>query len=646
MAAIKSERPWWARSDDLIEDEDPIAHDRLRTMMFDLDRYQSRTSNLEVWGSIYIGRKMTIASALASNRVYTGFGDANGRLSLNVSRNVVDAVVSRICSKSKPKLTYTTEGGDYEKQHNAEKLTLGVDGIFYRTDFYNKATAASRDGFIFGTGWLRIVPNWDRWDIDVEVWRPWEQQFDQTESIYGEPRCNYTKRYYDKFVLSHRVRMGWMGKGTQSELDHKAEMVERISDPIDQDMSYSGQIVGQHVRVWEAWHKPSGKDAKDGRHVIAVSNCTLVDEPWDGGPDGWEFVQFGWSKPTAGFYGEGIIEIGAGLQIEINKLIREIQCGHHLITGKWLVEQNSKVVTAQINNDLSSILRYMGTPPTYVAPAIIAPEVYQHLWNLVQKYYELSGVNQQSAQAQKPAGLDSGEAQRVYADQQTETLLEKGEMFESAVKRCGQLSVDAAKALSKEGAYEVRAMADDAFETIDWKTLEDPDGYELKVFPTSQLPGTPSGKISLAQDLLALGVYTPIDVMSIIGMPDTMQTNRRILASRSLVEKKVGEMLRNGTPYQPHSLLKFDEAIKLATDMCNEAEEKGVSQDKLQVVRDFIVKTNMLKNKPPEPQAAPASGLPGVELPGAPPGPALGPVGPQMPPGPQGPSQSPVSQAA
>ncbi len=65
----------------------------------------------------------------------------------------------------------------------------------------------------------------------------------------------------------------------------------------------------------------------------------------------------------------------------------------------------------------------------------------------------LKEMNQQSAQAQKPAGLDSGEAQRVYADQQTETLLEKGQRWEEFVRISGQQTEDAARTLAEKGAF-------------------------------------------------------------------------------------------------------------------------------------------------------------------------------------------------
>ena len=202
-----------------------------------------------------------------------------------------------------------------------------------------------------------------------------------------------------------------------------------------------------------------------------------------------------------------------------------------------------------------------------------------------------------AAAAQKPAGLDSGEAQRVYADQQTETLADNGLRYEAFVEQCGVLSTHSAKQLAEHGGYEVRAMRDDGFDTIDWSKLDDPDGYEAKIAVTSSLPGTPAGKIALANDYQKLGEFDSGDILEVCGLADLQAITKRKQSSRKLVEKVIGEMLREGRPYEPTMFLRLREAAVLARDMLNEAEaqenpdgEPSVPDENLQLVRDFIVK--------------------------------------------------------
>ena len=67
----------------------------------------------------------------------------------------------------------------------------------------------------------------------------------------------------------------------------------------------------------------------------------------------------------------------------------QIQRGHHLITGHWMVDGGAKVQTQHINNDLGAIVKYTGTMPVYQAPTAINPAVYKHLWDLYEKAFEL-----------------------------------------------------------------------------------------------------------------------------------------------------------------------------------------------------------------------------------------------------------------
>jgi hypothetical protein len=627
MPLSEKDRKWWGRTDDLIEDEDPKAHEKLHAVIKALEQNQDHKLSMLLYGAMYSGGVPPIGGGMGVDSYVRTSPNNMGNLSLNISRTCADAVVSRLFSKGEPTLTYVTEGGDYERQANAKKLEQGVEGSFYLEGASAVNVGTGRNGVVFGTGFTRVEPNFDEGKVDIEKWMPWECILDDTETLIGEPRNWYTARYYDKYQLAYRYR----------DDANKATLIERLDSLWDEDAQFGYSAVAVRIRVEEAWHRPSGREANDGRHVIGIKNCTLVDEPWDGGPPRrpWRFATYRWSKPLIGFYGQGLVELGAGIQAEINKLMRDIQLGLKMVKGHWLVEENSQVRTAHLNNDLTTIIRFAGTAPVYQAPGSVIPrEEYEHLWNLVSKYYELAGINQQTASAQKPPELKSGEAQRVYADQQTEVLLEKGKDFEEYVREVGQLVTDSARSLSKKGAYEVRSFDDDGFESIDWKKLDDPDGYELRVHPTSTLPGTPSGRIDLAYDMLALGQFDSADVMELVGMPDILQKTRLKQASRRLVEKKVGEMLRGGDSYEPSAFLNCSEASVIATEMLNAAEEKGVDDDRLEKVRAFIQACDAITATKPAP-AAPtvATGAPMLAPGQVGAAPAAPPAGPMPPPG-------------
>lgn len=645
-----TEKLWWVRPEGQLDDEDPKAHEKLHTVLDHIVRNQDRKRDLLLYGSMYAGGMPPGGGGLAvDSYVRSTPGVGGSKLSLNVSRNVCDAVAARIFSKSEPRVSVATIGGDYEKQQAAEQLEYGIDGVMRQTEYYEKSVMKGLDGCVFGTGFSRIRPNYDEMNVDVMRLMPYEVIIDDGEAmtdggtLWDGPRCIYLRYYVDRGVLMHRAQthvkdgQNWYADGDEAAIAYKVDLLDKLKGLRDNDAEFGYQQTVNRVMVEEAWHRPSGKGATDGRYVVGVENCTLIDRKIDEycGELSW----YRWGNPILGFYGQGLVELGSGLQAEINKLVRQIQNGHHLITGHYLVEMGSKVTLSHINNDLSTIIRYQGAAPMYQAPTIISPEVYQQLWALVGKYYELAGVNQQSASAQRPVGLDSGEAQRVYADQQTETLLEKGKRFEKVVQKDGLLIANAAKCLSKKGAYEVRTKADDGFQSIDWRELEDPDDFVTYVETTSALPGTLPGKLSTAQDLMQIGAFSPQDVVEMVGMPDLMQIRKRKEASRKLVEKMVGRMLRGEGGYAPHPFLNLPEAVEIATEMRNQAELKEVDETYLSQVQEFISQANRLLKPPPPPM--PPTPPPGMNLPpGAPPMPTAGgppaPGAPMPPPGANG----------
>lgn len=645
----ENERAWWVRPDDAREDEDPKAHEKLHCVIDTLLRNQDRKRDMLLWGAMYAGGVPSVQGAMGIGAyVRSAPGARRTSLSLNVTQNATDAVVSRLFSKSQPRVSVSTVGGDYEKQDAAEQLEYGIDGAQRKTEYYDKSVMKGLDGCVFGTGINRIRCNYDEQNVDVLRTMPWELLVDDGEAttnpniIWEGPRSVYLRYYIDKYVLMHRMQChineklgNWYASGDDEEVKYKLDMTSRLNGCYDNDAEFGFQNVGIQLVVEEAWHRPSGKGASDGRYVMGVGNCTLIDRPVDEYES--EFSWYRWANPVVGFYGQGIVERGSPIQSEINKLLREIQHGHHMIRGRYLVEMGSKVIESHLNNDLTAIVRYAGTMPQYLAPSIIAPEVYSHLWGLYAKYYEIVGINQQTAQAQRPVGLDSGEAQRVYADQQTETLLDKGKRFERVVEKDGMLIAKAAKKLSATSVYEVRTEADDGFESIDWKKLDEPDDFQIYVETTSALPGTLAGKLSTAQDLLQLGVFKPEDILEMVGMPDVLQIEKRKNASRKLTEKKVGEMLRGFPLWIPPPQLNLAESVEIATEMVLLAERKEVAESNLDRVRQFIDYCNkQLKPPPPPMPPAPGMGAPGGLPPMPSPGGPLAPGAPMPPPGANG----------
>lgn len=521
----------------------------------------------------------------------------NDRLSLNVVKSMVDSVTSEIAAIATPKPTFLTEGGNYEMQQQAKNLENAVGGAFYEGDANKALIRSFSHAGVFGTGPVKIYPDFENKRVAYENVLPWELVTDDGESIYASPRSMYQRRYVDRKRLQSLF-------AKEDEVLWSKIQVCAIDN---EDVEFAYMTTADQVLVTEGWHLPSSVDAGDGRHILAVDGATLLDEKWT--REGFPFALMRWSDPIVGFWGTGLAEELMGIQLEINKLLRQIQRGQHLIAGHYLVAAGSNVTTQHINNDLAAIVKYSGAPPQYIAPSIISPEIYQHLATLIQRAYEVAGVSQLSATGQKPAGLNSGAAQREYQDIQSKRFAEKIRRYERHVLNVAEQTVDCAKELAAKGKYEVRGVSKKSIEFLDWSEVNlAKTSYVIELFPTSAIPSTPAGKMEWAEDMIKVTQIPPEDIMDIMDFPDTEEYSKMANADRNVIKRNISEMLKTGEvvrpePYDNHML-----AMRLTRQAYHNARLDGVPEEKLQLLRDYMDATEAHMNPeppPPDPNAMP-----------------------------------------
>ncbi len=534
------------------------------------------------------------------------FMGGQSRLSLNVCRNMVSAVTSKIAAKNKPKPTFLPDGGDYEDRENCEKLEKFVGGVFYESGVYATLTQCFRDMCVTGTGVLRATDE----DGEAVLARVKQKQIvvDDDEGADMKPRSMFQRKYVDRLVA---IKL-W-GNG-----DPIRERLIRDCPRDTEDIESGYRSSADQILVTEGWHLGETKKTK-GRWVGAIEGLTLWDLEWEGD---FPFAFMRWTEAVEGFWGVGLVEELRGIQAEINKLLQQIQKGHHLIAGHWLVQQGS-TLTAQINNDLAAIVKYTGQPPQYQAPAIIAPEVYSHLWQLYAKAFEIAGISQLQATSQKPSGLDSGVALREYNDIQTERFLEVGQAYEEFVVEAARQVIRVAKRIG--GKYRVRAIGKGEVTFIDWADITLKNEPTIKVHPTSLLPTTPAGKLEWAQDMINSKAIPAEDVLDIVDFPDTEAYAKRKNAPRRIIERNIGHILKTGEAVSPEPMDNHQLALRLVNEAYAEARLDMVPEAKLQKLRDYLAVTQSYLPKPAPPAPPPmAMGAPPPMDPmGPPPMPAM-----------------------
>lgn len=491
-------------------------------------RAEENSRNMKLYGN-YEYSGLAMYNYARTEQTY----NLQNRVTLNVVQSMVDTVESKI-TKQKPRPYFLTDGGDFSLQRKAEKLTQFVEGQFYASKFYDKARKAFKAACIFGTGALKIYIQDN--DIKVEFVFIDEIKIDDTEAYYGEPRQMHQTKWIHKDVL-------------KAAFPGFAKDIEAVSQTPESADTYSAKN-GYMVKTIESWHLRSGKKATDGKRVICIANATLVEEKYE--KDYFPFVFFRWNDKPVGFFGQGIAEQLTGIQLEINKILKTIQVSMHLVSvPKIYVEAGSKIVSAHLNNKIGGIIKYAGKKPEEGTLGQIPPDLFNQLDRLYQRAYEIIGVSQLSAQAQKPAGLDSGKALRTYNDLESERFQSTQKMYEQGFLDAAAIMIDLAKEIAEAtGNYEIKVAGSSFLKTINWKDVEmDEDKYMMQAFPTSALSQEPSARFQEVQELLSAGFVNKEDGMKLLDFPDLKAYYNMANAGVEDIERQI-ELMIDKNEYQ------------------------------------------------------------------------------------------------
>lgn len=576
---------WWKTDKDSIYQE-------VFAFLGHLENEQAyRTQDNLRYARLYGNYEMIGMDAHNYSRVETSYFTTH-RVTLNVIQSMIDTVVSKI-TKNKVKPMFLTDNGEWDLQQKAKKLTKFVEGVFYDCDYQRASAKAFKDACIFGTGAVKVFTK----NGQVKAERAFieELKIDDVEGYYGEPRGIHQVKYIHKDVL----------KGMFPD---KAAKIEEATTP---DHFYSSSTHNMRIKdmimVAESWRLPSGQKQNDGIHTITISNCTLFHEEYTEAH--FPFVFHRWSERPVGFFGQGLAEQLQGVQLEINKILRTIQVSMHLVSiPKLLVEAGSKIVTAHLNNKIGGIIKYAGTPPVYQPLGGIPPELFSHLDRLYQRAYEIAGVSQLSAQSQKPAGLSSGKAIRIYSDKETERFQEVAARYEESFITAAKLIVKTAKKLYEESKdLEIAVKGQDFIEKIKWEDVDiEEDQYMLNIFPTSALANDPSGRLSDVQELIQAGFISQEDGLRLLDFPDLRSVTNLYNAPGEDIDRMIDQMINTGEYESPEPY----QDLEFGKKRCNQAYLKFKSQnapeERLELLRQWIADAEELQLRAQAPAPMPA----------------------------------------
>lgn len=535
------------------------------------------------------------------------FGQTKERVSYNLIQSGIDTVVAKM-AKNKPKPLFLTSGGDYKIQRRAKKLDKFCEGIFYENESYKLGPSILRDAGVFGDGIVHVF------DLHGRV--TWERVLatelfvDQVEAMYGHPRSMFRVKNIDRQVLL--------------ELYPEKSAAIKRAQAVDPKILGMIQNVSDQVMVVEAWHLPSGPDATDGMHAICIEGELLNPSDLDYEHDCFPFAKLPWEERMMGYWAQSGAEQVQSTQLEINQILWVIQRSMKLMGSfKVWMSFDSKMVPEHFNNEIGSIIKGT-TPPQYLVPPIVAPELYTHLQTLKSLGFEQLGVSMLSAASQKPEGLDSGKALREFNNIESDRFQVLGQKYEQFMLQLADLSIKVAKDIYEEkGEYTVQVPGKKFIEEIDWKDVDlEEDQFVMKVYPVSSLPNDPAGRLQTVQEYMQAGMLTMRQGRRLLDFPDLEQVEGLANASEDWIHQMLESIIDDGEYIAPDQFDDLQTCQELCLEYINQGKQSDLDTDKMNMLMTFDAQVKSLMGvgqSAMQPVQPPGAGGPPQAVPTPPP---------------------------
>lgn len=633
--SVQPMQRWWH----LKEEEIPGA--LTATLRYIQQQQASFEMQRQVCARLYGGQVPGSAYGVAFNRLQAVHPSLSGRLTYNIISIVIDSLISKI-TKENIATQFVTTGGDYRQQRRAKKLSQFADGITYETKMDEKGPDAFRDGAVVNEGPIHTYEDWRTGRVKSERVIPSELYVDDVDGLYGEPTQMHRVRVIDREVL---LESAW------AKNDKKvAEAIKKCHVANTDELGGVQQQVADSIAVGESWRLPSGVDPEteeptdDGRHIIYISNAVLNDED-----DRvykklrFPFSVYRWKPAIYGWHGISLAQELIGSQVEMNHLLIMFQRAFRMMAAFRIWIETGTIPDQHFQDKIGTILHGPrgSQPPQFLTPPALNDQYFRHFEGIKGRAFEIARLSQLSAVGQKPAGLDSGEAQRVYHDIEAEGFSYAAKGYEAFRLDVVKQQIDVVRDIFKrDKGYTLRAPVSSStlpgarfLRSIDWKNVKlEEDEYILRGYSTSSLPSTPAGRLATVQDMMRAGLIDQDTGRKLLNFPDLAQVQSLLGAAEDWIMSCLDSIVEDGVFKKPDPYMMLPMAEKLGIQEYSLGAANGMEEEKLNMLRTWINQVQRLKAKAQqaslEQQMKAAAAVQAVQGVGAP-----APVSPMLPPG-------------
>lgn len=566
-----------------------------------------------------------------------------GHLTQNELASTLETLWAQVF-KNKIVPSVAVSEASYDEWYRAKGYSRWLEGTFDRAGvFASVFPRAGLDMLVYGTGCIKVTEedDWDDEDVThvaCERVSPRQLFVDRIEAKHGKPRTLIQRDWIDRHVLISEYEEQFAGAYGKSA--ERVDGIMKCRNDVDHDEDMYTHQSCDMLTVYEAWHLPSRPGKKDGRHVIWVKGCTLVDEPWEWPCFPFVFMRFG--CPDEGFWGDSAVRRLAPTQLLLDKLCNKIDTAQDVMgVPRIIVRRGANIAKAHIDDVPGGILEAddIGGIREWNAQAVQS-ELYQERDSCPSKMRSLLGVSDFESTAQVPQGMRdiSGEFLSRLVDQGQARHAMSHRAYEEAVVGLAYMFARKAEDLQERGRKVVCQAPGElqtSMQVIDFKDVWlDRKEMKLIVQPMSQLPQTFAGKVdAIARLKQDAGIpLDPKTALRMLQVPDLDGARDMLVSDEECILRNCHHMVRTGEYIPPLPFDNLDLIVKLTTQFINAYRlRKGADMDKVSLLAQYIDDALELKNGLEEQQ--PTDGMPPAGPGGAPPPDGMMPPEGMAPPG-------------
>jgi hypothetical protein len=533
----------------------------------------------------------------------------SGAISPHNHLRAVISTAHAMLARSKVRGRFLTQNGRGKQKQRAKEATWWLDGWTEEAGAHELATQALLDALVCRFGVLQLYE--DNGKACLQRCLPQEIVFDHVEAIYGKPRRIFRKRAISKATL-----MAKYGKNERAK-------VAIAGAPTLED---SNGVISDLVLVWEGWSAATGPGKKDGWHCIGIDreDGDFLTEEYEGTRPGNLYFFF-WDKFMVGFGGNSLAAQLETMQEDLNfRAYVERKAMRLFAVPRYGAERGSNIAAEQMTNDIGGRVDYSNNPPVPLVWPYLPPQFFEERDRIIDQMYSIPGISRNASEGVKPAGTESGAAQREAMETQNLRIqIYAQRCWEDPIVELYKGAIEMAADITSDGAsYPVEAEVDGETKTIDFKgTVRDLKKYRVRCYPTGFLPLTPAARLDFIKSMLDAKLWDVDRARAALSDLDVEYEESIETSILRMFNKIFEQCIYEGKARRPNELHVgyYDIAIKTGAVYMALAECEDIPEKNVDLAQRYLDELRAMKSK------VDAKNAPPTPAPGAPPAPAAPP---------------------